>query len=106
MPFGGVHNSCQRFITNPSDPHPGANCVLPPPQSRFYPFYSTTTRNGQCIWQEGGPYLPSTNQFGGVNEWGTLLVSRYPGTDSSGNPAVSTRFNNFRQILGNNPCPG
>ena len=104
-PFGGVLASCQRFITNPSDPQPGRNCVKPPPQSRFYPSYSTTIRNGGCIWQEGGPYLPSNNRFGGIDEWGSLLVNSYPGTDSSGSPAVSTRFNNFRQILAYNPCP-
>ncbi|HEY7282959.1 MAG TPA: hypothetical protein VID47_15340 [Actinomycetota bacterium] len=105
-PFGGVTVNCQRFISNPSDPHPGQDCVKPPPQSRFYPTYSTGTLNGQCTWQLGGKYLPgTTNRFGGINEWGPLLVNRYPGTDSSGSPAVSTRFNNFRQVLPQNPCP-
>ena len=103
-PFGGVTQNCQRFITNPSDPNPGQGCVLPPPQSRFYPFYSTTMVNGRCMWQEGGQYLPSTNRFGGVKEWGTLLVNRYPGHDAHGNLAISTRYNDFRQILDANPC--
>ena len=103
--FGGVNFVCQRFITNPSDPHPGKHCVKPPPQSRFYPFYSTTNLAGQCNWQEGGKYLPATNRFGRVKEYGPLLVLDYPTTDSSGNPAVTTRFNDFRQIISSNPCP-
>jgi len=104
-PFGGVQFNCQRFIVNPSDPHPGAHCVKPPPQSRFYPFYSTTTLGGKCNWQEGGPYLPATERFGGVKEYGPLLVNRYPSTDDQGNPAISTRFNDFRNIVSHNPCP-
>jgi hypothetical protein len=105
-PFGGVSVNCQRFISNPSDPHPGAHCVKPPPQSRFYPFYSTATLSGTCNWQLGGAYIPgTTNRFGGVSQWGPLLVNRYPGTDSGGNPAISTRFNDFRQVLSSNPCP-
>jgi hypothetical protein len=104
-PFGGVTASCQRFITNPSDPHPGAHCVKPPPQSRFYPFFSTATYGSTCAWQEGGAYLPNTTKlFGGVREYGDLLVNTYPTTDARGNPAVSSRFNNFRQVLSVNPC--
>jgi hypothetical protein len=111
-PFGGVQVNCQRFITNPSnvpapaDPHPGKDCVKPPPQSRFYPFYSTATVAGQCNWQFGGRYLPgTTKRFGGVKEYGPLLVNDYPTTDTNGNPAVTLRFNDFRQILASNPCP-
>jgi len=103
-PFGGVPQSCQRFIVNPSDPNPGANCVLPPPQSRFYPFYSTTMVGGHCMWQEGGRYLRSTNEFGGVHEFGSLLVNRYAGVNASGKLVVSRRYNDFRQILSGNPC--
>jgi hypothetical protein len=104
-PFGGVTESCQRFITDPADAHPGAHCVNPPPQSRFYPFYSTAMVDGRCMWQEGGPYLPHTTKlFGGVREYGDLLVNTYPTTDGRGNPAVSSRFNNFRQVLSVNPC--
>jgi hypothetical protein len=105
-PFGGVQFSCQRFIQNPADANPGAHCVKPPPQSRFYPNYSTARAGGGCVWQLGGPYLPDTvNRFHGIAEWGPLLVSTYPSTNGSGNPAVSTRYNNFRRILANNPCP-
>jgi hypothetical protein len=104
-PFGGVRFNCQRFIQNPADPNPGAHCVKPPPQSRFYPTYSTANIKGNCRWQLGGPYLPHTvNRFGGIAEWGPLLVNTYPSTNGSGNPAVSTRYNDFRKILSNNPC--
>ena len=105
-PFGGVMVSCQRFIMNPSDPHPGRDCVLPPPQSRFYPFYSTTTVGGRCMWQEGGRYLRSTNRFGGVKQFGTLVVNSYPSVNSSGHMVVSTRYNDFRGVLNYNPCKG
>ena len=103
--FGGVAEPCQRHIVNPADPNPGQGCVNPPPQSRFYPFYSTTTANQLCWWQEGGAYIPHTaNRFGGeVAEWGnTLLNSHYP-TSPPG--TVTQRYNNFRHTLSNNPCP-
>jgi hypothetical protein len=80
----------------------GAGCVNPPPGSNFYPFYSTGTA-GQCVWQLGGPYIPgTTNTFGGssASEFGPLLFSVYP---TSAGPI--SRTNNFRQILGSNPCP-
>jgi hypothetical protein len=81
----------------------GANCVNPPPGSNFYPFYSTGTSGGQCVWQLGGPYIPgTTNTFGGSSaaEFGPLLFSYYP------TPAGAIqRTNNFRNVLGANPCP-
>jgi hypothetical protein len=81
----------------------GANCVNPPPGSNFYPFYSTGTAAGTCVWQLGGPYIPgTTNTFGGNSaaEFGPLLFSVYP------TPAgANSRTNNFRNILGSNPCP-
>jgi hypothetical protein len=44
----------------------GANCVNPPPQARFYPFYSTNTAGGACVWQLGGGHIPGTaNAYGG-----------------------------------------
>ena len=104
---GGI---CDRFT--------GANCNNPPPGSHFYPFYSTAstkkdfwtpphgakpTEEG-CAWQLGGAGIKgTTNDFGGnsTNEFGPLLFSFYP----SPNPAVRLRTNNFRNILGSNPCP-
>jgi hypothetical protein len=95
---------CQRFVSNPADPSPGSGCVNPPTGASFYPFYSTTSMNGQCVWQLGGPFIPgTTNNFGGSSaaEFGPLLQSAYPA--ANGQPTI--RFNNFRNILASNPCP-
>jgi hypothetical protein len=83
-------------------PSPGKGCVKPPPQSRFYPFFSTINVSGRCYWQEGGPYLKHISTFGGIRQYGKLLVNDYP-TSPPG--TVTTRYNDFRQILGQNPCP-
>jgi len=96
---GGI---CDRFT--------GTNCVNPPPGSNFYPIYTTgsSTQNpsaaGRCVWQFGGPYIKgTTNTFGGNSaaEFGPLLFSFYP----NANPAIRRRTNNFRNVLGSNPCP-
>ena len=87
---------CQRHITNPADPHPGVGCVNPPPNSNFYPFYTTISSAGACWWQQGGPYIPgTTNKFGGsaAKEYGPLRVISYP-TAPFG--TVTTRYNDFR----------
>jgi hypothetical protein len=84
----------------------GANCVNPPPGANFYPIYSTANIGGHCTWQLGGPYIPgTTNTFGGNStaEFGPLLILAYP-TQASGTPTVVLRYNNFRNILGSNPC--
>ena len=31
----------------------GANCVIPPAGGQFYPFFTSTIRDGTCTWQEG-----------------------------------------------------
>jgi hypothetical protein len=98
----GIKTPCQRHIANPADPSPGKGCVKPPPQSRFYPFFSTINVSGRCYWQEGGPYLKHISTFGGIRQYGKLLVNDYP-TSPPG--TVTTRYNDFRQILGQNPCP-
>ena len=96
---GGI---CNRFT--------GENCVNPPPGAAFYPIYTTGTStgnpsaNGHCIWQMGGTGIKgTTNTFGGNStaEYGPLLFSFYPNP----NPAIRLRANNFRNVLGNNPCP-
>jgi hypothetical protein len=92
---------CQRHIVNPADPHPGKGCVKPPPGSSFYPFFSTTTMNGQCIWQEGGSHMALTNFFGGIKQFGALEDVSYP-TATYG--LVTQRYNDFQQVLPNNPC--
>lgn len=96
---------CQRHIANPADPAPGQGCVNPPAGANFYPFFSTRGGEDDCVWQEGGKFIPGTrNAFGGssTTEFGPLLVLAYPAATPPG--SVSTRYNNFRQVLPNNPC--
>jgi hypothetical protein len=98
------NNHCQRHLTNPADPSPGAGCVDPPNGATFYPIFSTTGSKNACLWQEGGAAIPgTTNNFGGAPgvEFGGLLVSNYP----VAGPSVSQRLNNFHNTLSNNPCP-
>src|SRR6266496_2715128 len=96
---------CQRHVSNPADPSPGSGCVNPPTGANFYPFYST--RGGdECTWQLGGANIPGTNNtFGGssTSEFGALLELAYPAATPPG--SVTVRFNNFRQVLSDNPCP-
>ena len=82
----------------------GENCTNPPPGAQFYPIYTTGKHGHDCFWQFGGKYLPGTqNTFGGNStaEYGPLLQSVYPGAGF----VPLFRYNNFRQILNNNPCP-
>ena len=80
----------------------GANCVNPPVGSNFYPFFTTGNDGSGCAWQLGGAHIPgTTNTFGGGStaEFGPLLQLAYPG------PAGAIlRYNNFRNVLGSNPC--
>ncbi len=82
----------------------GADCVNPPPGAAFYPFFTTTNRDGGCQWQEGGANIPgTTNTFGGSSsaEFGQLLFTTYASGSSAG---FVQRYNNFRQVLNINPC--
>lgn len=93
---------CQRHISNPADPNPGAGCVNPPVGANFYPIYTTRNSMGGCAWQLGGANIPGTkNTFGGnsVTEYGQELVLTYP---SVGGPQQI--LENFRQVLSTNPC--
>jgi hypothetical protein len=93
---------CQRHISNPADPQPGAGCVNPPVGSNFYPIYTTGTVGGQCVWQLGSASIPgTTNTFGGssVTEYSTQLVLTYPNV---GGPQQI--LENYRQVLSTNPC--
>jgi hypothetical protein len=96
---------CQRHISNPADPNPGQDCVNPPAGANFYPLYTTAQaqNGGNCIWQLGGSHIPgTTNAFGGssTTEFGSLLTLAYPAV---GGPTI--RYNDFRRVLNNNPCP-
>jgi hypothetical protein len=80
----------------------GANCVNPPPNANFYPFYSNTNTRFGCQWQEGGDHIPGTiRDFGGNStaEFGPLLSLTYA---TPAGPVA--RFNNFRRVLDQNPC--
>jgi len=95
---------CQRHFSNPADPNPGEGCVNPPVGANFYPFYSIRGGASKCTWQLGGASIPgTTNAFGGSSsaEFGSLLLSAYPA--ANGQPTL--RYNNFRTVLPNNPCP-
>jgi len=100
-----VATPCQRHVQNPADPNPGVGCVNPPPNSNFYPFYSTRNTPSGCMWQEGGPYIPgTTNTFGGSSqaEFGSLRQVDYP-TAPFG--LITIRLNDFRSNAAANPCP-
>jgi hypothetical protein len=100
-----VTQPCERHFANPADLNPGLGCVNPPPNSVFYPFYSTGENSGGCFWQEGGPYIPgTTNKFGGSAhaEYGPLRVIHYP-TAPYG--TITKRSNDFRSNIRSNPCP-
>ncbi len=84
----------------------GTNCVNPPPGAQFYPFFTTARAGDACVWREGGPNLPgATDTFGGssTTEYGPLLKLFYASV-VNGQPSVNYVFNDFRQILPNNPC--
>jgi hypothetical protein len=92
----GAPNNCNRTT--------GAGCVNPPNGASFYPIYTTRGDSGECLWQLGGTNLPGTrNTFGGSStaEYGPLLLSTYAAANAAG---FINRYNNFRQVLPNNPC--
>ena len=98
-----INPPCQRGVSNPADPNPGAGCVNPPAGAEFYPVFTTRGGDGSCTWQLGGTDIPGTKQtFGGTStaEFGPLLELAYPAIGG-----VSLRYNDFRQILSSNPCP-
>jgi hypothetical protein len=113
---------CQRHLSNPADPNPGAGCVNPPVGADFYPIFSTRQDHGdhengdhqngdhqngdhgKCLWQEGGRFIPGTaNDFGGNSktEFGPILANFYAAPD--GQPQYI--YENFHRTLPFNPCP-
>jgi hypothetical protein len=100
-----VTQPCERHFLNPKDPSPGLGCVNPPPNSVFYPFFSTRITSRGCMWQEGGRFIPGTkNKFGGSAqaEFGALSVIHYP-TAPFG--TITERANDFRSNVITLPCP-
>jgi hypothetical protein len=85
----------------------GANCVVPPDGAAFYPFFTTTVRDGTCTWQEGGNFIPGTiNHFGGSAgaEFGQLLRVDFPAPGANG-PTIATAFEDFNSGDRPNACP-
>ena len=95
IPSLSPNNTCDRGT--------GAGCVNPPNGANFYPWYTTASVGGNCVWQLGGGNIPgTTNTFGGssTTAFGPLLFFTYPGPTGP-----ITRTNNFRNVLTSNPCP-
>jgi hypothetical protein len=87
----------------------GANCTLIPTTddgqpANFYPFYSIDGHEVPCAWLFGND-VPghTTNDFGKNNQYGALLFLDY--LIFGGGGATRHITDNFRQILGTNPCP-
>jgi hypothetical protein len=77
--------------------------VNPPNGAQFYPFFTTGTANGTCVWQQGGGFIPgTTNTFGGssTTEYGPLLQTVYPEAGFT----TKRLFNNFNSGDMANPC--
>ncbi|HKR99172.1 MAG TPA: hypothetical protein VJU79_06620 [Candidatus Dormibacteraeota bacterium] len=97
-----------RVEGNTCDRTTGTGCTLIPTTddnnpAEFYPFFSTTQTSNGCYFQFGNHIPGSLNDFGQNAQYGTLLNGTY--TAFGGGGATITRYNNFRNILDNNPCP-
>ena len=77
------------------------NCTNPPQGAAFYPIYSTAHAGVvSCVWHFGDTQIANTSDlFGGDStaEFGSLLDLFYPG--------LGFRYENYRKVLDNNPCP-
>jgi len=93
----------------------GAHCTLIPSTddctsskpiscvpAAFYPFYSTRNVGEQCVWQIGNHIPGNLNDFHQNQQYGTLLTQSFLAFNGGG--ASLNAFENFRQILNNNPC--
>lgn len=90
-------NGCT-LIPNTDDPGLSPGTFEP---AQFYPFFSMHSLGGVCNWGLGNHMPSSLNDFGGNQQYGTLLNITY--TALGGGP--TTRYNEFRQILSTNVCP-
>ena len=63
-----------------------------------------SSANGHCVWQLGAGIKGTTNTFGGSSaaEFGAAAVQPLP---EPGPGDRGCRTNNFRNVLGSNPCP-
>lgn len=73
--------------------------------ANFYPYFTAAAREDSCQWTFGAniPEL-TTNDYGKNAQYGALLKLVYP--LSGGGGATTSRYNDFRQILGSVPCRG
>jgi hypothetical protein len=98
----------QPAIEGGCDVTTGNGCAIIPSTddsaaANFYPFYSTSTVGGQCVWQWGNHIPGSTNDFGQDNQYGALFPSSH--LISGGGGASRSLLLDFRQIMSKNPCP-
>ncbi|HJQ02158.1 MAG TPA: hypothetical protein VJ851_11190 [Jatrophihabitans sp.] len=84
----------------------GANCTILPPTddgapANFYPYYSSGHALGGCAWTVGQDYPGfSTNDYGKLHQYGSLLKVTYP-TKGGGTESLYSDFQKFVS----NPCP-
>jgi hypothetical protein len=82
----------------------GVGCTIIPvtddgAPANFYPYFSSVTTTGGCMWGEGSTLPNTISDFNKNAQYGALE----PLTYTAGHGSV-TRFNDFRQILSNVPC--
>ena len=85
----------------------GVNCVKPPTTddgtpAAFYPYYSQVAGTSGCAWGIGSTLPGTTNNFGGIQQYGPLLKSTY--WAFRGHGATVQRFNNFSSGAQTNSC--
>lgn len=98
----------EQALTPACDGNTGANCTLQPATDdgtpvNYYPFYSSGNALGGGAWTVG-QNVPgfSTNDYGKRSQYGNLLKVTYPAQGGG----TTSSFNDFQDILPNNPCPG
>jgi hypothetical protein len=98
---GGFLGTCNRST--------GQGCTIIPPTddnnapAQWYPYYTSGTWDGGCAWTVG-QNVPgfSTNNYGGHQQYGTLLRNAYTG-GPNGKPVYE--YDDYNNNLGTNPCP-
>jgi hypothetical protein len=85
----------------------GNGCTLIPPTdddtpAAFYPYYTSGNALHGCAWAPGQD-VPgfTTNDYGQNAQYGTLVKVTYAGPGGT----KSSMFNDYEQVLPNNPCP-
>jgi hypothetical protein len=86
----------------------GSGCTLTPQDddgtpAQFYPYYSIASSDSGCAWQLGSTIPGTTDDFGKNAGYGSLLPLAYLKFGGGGSTIV--RFNDFRNVFSQNPCP-